>query len=147
MQKTEFIVVIGTVQSYLAKWGEKLNFDNSVAEIAKKYIMSRERENWISVMRLSKFLSCLYCQACSWSAQNAGECLKWKAIVALALLKMGEKKKKKNCGNQVSENGGGEKKDDTCTIFFTTNYRWLVVIGSNLNLILRLLFYPNNNNQ
>ena len=30
---------------------------------------------------------------------------------------------------------------------FTTNYRWLVVIGSNLNLTLRLHFFPNNNNQ
>ena len=30
---------------------------------------------------------------------------------------------------------------------FTTNHRWLVAIGSNLNLTLRLLFYPNNNNQ
>ena len=29
---------------------------------------------------------------------------------------------------------------------FTTNYRPLVVIGSNLNLILRLLFCPNSNN-
>ena len=28
-----------------------------------------------------------------------------------------------------------------------TNNRWLVVIGSNLNLTLRLLFCPNNNNQ
>ena len=30
---------------------------------------------------------------------------------------------------------------------FTINHTWLVVIGSNLNLTLRLLFYPNNNNQ
>ena len=30
---------------------------------------------------------------------------------------------------------------------FITNHRWLVVIGSNLNLILRLLFYLNNKNQ
>ena len=105
MQKTESIVVIGTIQSYLAKWGEKLNFDNSVAEIAKKYIVSRERENCISVMRLSKFLSCPY-----WP--------KWKPIVAMALPKLGEKKK--NCGNQVAENGGGKKKDATCTIFFIT---------------------------
>ena len=29
---------------------------------------------------------------------------------------------------------------------FTTNYRWLVIISSNLNLTLRLLFYPNSNN-
>ena len=30
---------------------------------------------------------------------------------------------------------------------FITNHRWLVVIGSNLKLTLRLLFCPNNNNQ
>ena len=29
---------------------------------------------------------------------------------------------------------------------FTTNHRWLVVISSNLNLTLKLNFYPNNNN-
>ena len=66
-----------------------------------------------------------------------------------------------NCGNGIAENGrkkkrivatklpkmDGKKKDATSTTFFTTNYRWLVVIGSNLNLILRLLFCPYNNNQ
>ena len=30
---------------------------------------------------------------------------------------------------------------------FTIYYRWLIVIGSNLNLILRLLFCLKNNNQ
>ena len=30
---------------------------------------------------------------------------------------------------------------------FTTNHKWLIVIGSNLNLTLRLLCYLNNNNQ
>ena len=29
---------------------------------------------------------------------------------------------------------------------FTTFHRWLEVIGSNLNLLLKLLFYPTNNN-
>ena len=29
---------------------------------------------------------------------------------------------------------------------FTTNHMWLVVIGSNLKLTLRLHFCPNNNN-
>ena len=29
---------------------------------------------------------------------------------------------------------------------FTTNHRWLVVIGSNLKLTARLPFCPNNNN-
>ena len=102
MQKTEFIVVIGTVQSYLAKWGEKLNFDNSVAEIAKKYIVSRERENWISVMRLPKFLTCL---------SSARE---W--IVAIKFPKMGGEKKKFFCGNQVAKNEE-KTKDATFTTF------------------------------
>ena len=34
-----------------------------------------------------------------------------------------------------------------CYNIFTINYRWLVVIGSNLNITLRLHFCPNNNNQ
>ena len=38
--------------------------------------------------------------------------------------------------------------EERCYIYniFTTNYRWLVVVGSNLKLILRSLFCPNNNN-
>ena len=41
-----------------------------------------------------------------------------------------------------------DKKEERCYVnnIFTTNHKWLVVIGSNLNLILRLLFCPNNNN-
>ena len=35
-KKTEFIVIIGTVQSYLVKWGERLNFGNGFVEIARK---------------------------------------------------------------------------------------------------------------
>ena len=65
---------------------------------------------------------------------------------------MGGGKKKKNCGNQVAENEGKKKERKMLHpqyfyIIFTTNYRWLVVIGSNLNLTLRLHFCPNNNNQ
>ena len=66
-----------------------------------------------------------------------------------------------DCGSGIAENEGKKKivatklskmerkkkKDTTSTTFFTTNYKWLVVIGSNLNLTLRLLFGPNNNNQ
>ena len=40
----EFIVVIGTVQSYLAKRGERLNFGNDVAKIARKSTMCQGRE-------------------------------------------------------------------------------------------------------
>ena len=56
-----------------------------------------------------------------------------------------EKKKKKEMWQLSCRNGGG--KNAMCTTFFTTNYRRLIVIGSNLNLTLRLLFCPNNNNQ
>ena len=40
------------------------------------------------------------------------------------------------------------KKKKRCYVYniFTINHMWLVVIGSNLKLTLRLLFYPNNNN-
>ena len=40
----EFIVVIGTVQSYLAKWGEKLNFGNTVVEIVRKSMREKKVE-------------------------------------------------------------------------------------------------------
>ena len=95
----------------------------------KKYKVLGERENWISVMRLSKFLSYLHCP-------------KWKPIVAMALPKMGGKKKIVATKLPKME----EKKNATSTIFFITNYKWLVIIGSNLNLTIRLLFCPNNNN-
>ena len=74
-----------------------------------------------------------------------GECPKWKPIVAVALPKM--RGKKKIVATKLSKMEGKKKKDTTSTTFFTTNYKWLVVIGSNLNLTLRLLFGPNNNNQ
>ena len=45
MQKTEFIVVIGTVQSYLAKWGERLDFGNIVAEMVRKS-MREKKDEW-----------------------------------------------------------------------------------------------------
>ena len=67
-----------------------------------------------------------------------------------------------NCGNQVAKNGrekkkwlpkSGEeffKKKVLCPQYFynifTTNHKWLVVISSNLNLTLKLLFESNNNN-
>ena len=37
---------------------------------------------------------------------------------------------------------------ERCYVYniFTINHRWLVVIGSNFKLTLRLLFYPHNNN-
>ena len=65
----EFIGVISTVLWQQCCWNCK-----------KKYNVSKERENWISVMRLPKFLSCP-----SFTHE-------W--IVATKLSKMGGKKKK-----------------------------------------------------
>ena len=65
--------------------------------------------------------------------------------MAMALLKM-EGRKKRIVATKLPKMVG-EKKDATFTTFFTTTYRWLVIIGSNLNLTLRLFFCPNNNNQ
>ena len=64
MQKIEFIGDIDTVQNYLEKWGKRVNFGNSVAKIARKstrdskdkWCDGGERKNWISLMRLLKFL-------------------------------------------------------------------------------------------
>ena len=41
--------LIGTVQSYLTKWGERLNFDNTVAEIVRKSMKEKKTEwcDWV----------------------------------------------------------------------------------------------------
>ena len=118
MQKTEFIVVIGTIQSYLAKWGERLNFGNSVAEIARKVwerrkmsdVMGREKKMNFS-NEITEIL--VLPNSCPWSApvhargsawmvyqlwqpscRNCRELRREKIwIVATKLPKMGGKKK------------------------------------------------------
>ena len=130
----------------------------------KKYNVSGERENWISVMRLPKFLSYpssahevpqVHARGSAKRENNCGNLVAeivgirrektW--IVETKFLKMGGKKKK-NCDNQVAENEGKKMlRSQHFYIIFTTNYRWLIIIGSNLNLTLRLRFCPNNNNQ
>ena len=121
MQKTEFIDVINTIQSYLAKWGERLNFGNGIAEIVRKSMREKKdewcdgREKWISVMRLLKFLSYpaparevppwrapVHARGSAWmvyqlwqlSCRNCRELRREKIwIVATKLPKMGGKKK------------------------------------------------------
>ena len=69
-----------------------------------------------------------------------------------AIAKIGGKKKKV-CGNAIAKSGKGKKKIVVAKIWgrikkkkcyvhniFTTNHRWLVIISSNLNLTLKLLF-------
>ena len=60
-----------------------------------------------------------------------------------------ERKKKENERERESNNWFKRREVLHSQYFyniFTTNHRWIVVISSNLNLILKLLFYPNNNN-
>ena len=45
MQNWKLICVIGTVQSYLGFWGERLNFGITVAEIQPK-VWERRRKRW-----------------------------------------------------------------------------------------------------
>ena len=40
----KFIIVINTVQNYLAKWKELLNFDNAVAKIVRKSMREKKIE-------------------------------------------------------------------------------------------------------
>ena len=94
-KKMVLIGVIGTVQSYLAKWGEILNFGNTVTEIVRKSMKEKKdewlmkgRENWISVMRLPKFLSC---QALAHEVKCPKRMLG------------GVLERESNCGNQVAE--------------------------------------------
>ena len=44
-KKTVLIGVIGIVQSYLAKWGEILNFGNTVTKIVRKS-MREKKDEW-----------------------------------------------------------------------------------------------------
>ena len=70
-----------------------------------------------------------------------------------AIAEIGKKNFCGNCGNAIAENGKKKKivvakityeelKKKMCYVYniFTTNHKWLVIISSNLNLTLRLLF-------
>ena len=45
LQNQKLICVIGTVQSYLGFWGERLNFGITIAEIQPK-VWERRRKRW-----------------------------------------------------------------------------------------------------
>ena len=159
---------MSTIPSYLGNWGKRVNFGNGAAEILTK-VWEREREKekkkkvgerkfWISVISLPKFLlpkradrvgvKCLKCasaRGCP-KGNQLWQCHCWNrkggkfvAIVAMPLPKMGGKK------IVVAKIWGGIKKKQCATPqyfynIFTTNHRWLVIISSNLNLTLKLLF-------
>ena len=77
----------------------------------------------------------------------------WQTNCGNVIAEIGGKKFYNNCGNGIAENGekksgseiwGRVKKKVSCPKYiyniFTINHMWLVIISSNLNLTLRLLF-------
>ena len=149
----KLICVIGTVQIYLRFWGERLNFDITVAEIQPK-VWERRRKWWRAKI-LNFGNGDTEFPVPNFAAWVCMECLKWKekknwqtncgnaiaeiggkkfvTIVAMALPKMGGKK-------NVVRNLGRVKKKCYVHNIFTINHIWLVIISSNLNLTLRLFF-------
>ena len=100
----EFICVIGTILTYLGKWGKRVNFSNGVAELQQRYEREKEkvgeRKFWISVMWLLKFLlseplahAKKRNQLWQCHCRNRGRKKKFVAIAAMPLPKMGGEKK------------------------------------------------------
>ena len=88
---SKFICIIGIVPTYLGKWGEKVNFGNTVAEIQQKYEREREKVgerecmnfgNVITEIPVARLACPSACVVCSkWDV------LKKKPIVAIPLPK------------------------------------------------------------
>ena len=120
LQKIKFIGDIGTVQSYLGKWKKKVNFDNTVAKIARKSMREKEdkwcngggRKNWISVMRLLKFLLPQVAPGAMLGGVLEREYELWQPSYWNCRV---EERENMNCGNQIAKNGrkkncGNQKK-------------------------------------
>ena len=96
LQNLKLICIIGTVQTYLRFWGERLNFGITVVKIQPK-VWERRRKRWREKMlnfgnRDTEF------SVPNSAAWVCVECPKWK----------GKKKKKNwqtNCGNAIAEIG------------------------------------------
>ena len=91
------ICVIGTVETYLGFWGERLNFGIVIAEIQPK-VWERKRKRWrekmLNFSNVDTKISLLNSTARVWEV--CVECPKWK-----------EKKNwQTNCGNAIAEIGG-----------------------------------------
>ena len=93
LQNLKLICVIGTVQTYLGFWGERLNFGITVAEIQRK-VWERRRKKWREKM-LNFSNGDIEFPVPNSAARVCVECLKWK-----------EKKNwQTNCGNAIAEIG------------------------------------------
>ena len=156
LQNLNLICVIGTVESYLGFWGERLNFGITIAEIQPK-VWDRRRKRWREKMlnfgNMDTEIPLPNSAARVWGVCGVPKVKRKKKnfdklIVAMPLPKQGGKNCN-NCGNGIAENGGKkmwfrnlERVKKKCYVhnIFTINHMWLVIISSNLNLTLRLFF-------
>ena len=133
MLNPKFICVIGIVSSYLGNWGKRVNFGNGIAEIQQKYEKEIEKVgekilnfgNHITEIPAAQIADRVGVKCPKgnqlWQCHCWNRGKKFVTIVAMPLLKMGEKKskfgeelKKKILHQQYFYN------------IFTINYRWLV---------------------
>ena len=91
LQNLKLICVIGTVQTYLGFWGERLNFGITVAEIQPK-VWERRRKRWREKM-LNFSNGDTEFPLPNSAARVCVECWKWKK----------KKNWQTNCGNAIEE--------------------------------------------
>ena len=133
LQNLKLICVIGTVQTYLAFWGERLNFGITVAEIQPK-VWERRRKGWREKMlnfgNGDTEFPMPNSAARVW-VRGVPEVKRKKKNLTNYLWQCHcwnrEKKNCNNCGNGIAENGGKKmwfrnlgrvkKKSITFTIF------------------------------
>ena len=149
MQNRKLICVLGTVQSYLGFWGERLNFSITVAEIQPK-VWERRRKRWREKMlnfgNGDTEFSLSNSAARAWSAWSEKE--KKKKKLTNELWQCHCRNRGINfffsyCGNGIIENWGkkklrnlwkSKKKKLSCPQYFykifTINHTWLVIISS-----------------
>ena len=129
MQKTKFIGVIDTSSKLFGKMRKEIEFWQwCCRNCKKKYNVSRERENWISAMRLLKFLSCPSSAHEVPQVHARGSVRKRKQLWQPSCRNCRNKERENmNCGNQVAKNEG--KKDATFTIFLHHFHNKLKVVS------------------
>ena len=89
----KLICVIGTVQTYLGFWGERMNFGITVGEIQPK-VWERRRKRWREKM-LNFGNGDIEFPVPNFVARVCVECPKWKK----------KKNWQTNCGNAIAEIG------------------------------------------
>ena len=151
LQNRKLICIIGTVQSYLGFWGERLNFGITVAEIQPK-VWERRRKRWREKMlnfgngdTEFPLPNSAACARSAWSEKE--KIFKRKLTSELWQCHCRNKGIKfffSNCGNGIAENGGKKKwfwnlwkskKKKSCHVhnIFTINHTLLVIISSKKN--------------